>query len=101
MRLLDIALYALLIPKENELFRTPLRRSSALPGPRGQEFSGNCDVASRNPLIHNGATNATRSRRSDSEEAPPCRARGPGAELGGTLATPNFRELIFSTRLGE
>jgi len=51
------------------------------PGPMGQEFSGNCDVASRNALLHNGATNATRSRRSDPEEVPPCHARGPGARL--------------------
>ena len=58
----------------------------------GQEFSGNCDVASRHPLLHNGATNATRSRRSDSEEAPPCRARGPGSCLARSLATANFYE---------
>jgi hypothetical protein len=65
------------------------------PGPMGQEFSGNCDVASRNALLHNGATNATRSRRSDSEEAPPCRTRVLGAELDGSLATLNFREFPF------
>ena len=60
----------------------------------GQEFSGNCDVASRNALLYNGATNATRSRRSDSEEAPPCRTRVLGAELDGLLATLNFRESL-------
>src|SRR5215212_2408070 len=65
------------------------------PGPMGQEFSGNCDVASRNALLHNGATNATRSRRSDSEEAPPCRTLVLGAELDGSIATANFRELPF------
>ena len=61
----------------------------------GQEFSGNCDVASRNALLHNGATNATRSPRSDSEEAPPWRTWVLGAELDGALATLNFRELLF------
>src|SRR4051812_45912741 len=61
----------------------------------GQEFSGNCHVASRNALLHNGATNATRSRRSDSEEAPPCRTRVLGAELDESLATLNFREFHF------
>src|SRR4051794_17201912 len=81
-----------------ELLRTPLRRSSVGPGPRGQEFSGNCDVASRNTLLHNGATNATRLRRSDSEEAPPCHARGPGSCLVRSLATANFRELLFPRR---
>jgi hypothetical protein len=61
----------------------------------GEKFSGNCDVACRNPLLHNGATNATRSRCSDSEEAPPCRTRVLGAELDGSLATLNFRELFL------
>src|SRR5215217_6010188 len=65
------------------------------PGPMGQEFSGNCDVTSRNALLHNGATNATRSQLSDPYEVSPGRARGSGAELGGPLATVNFRELLF------
>jgi hypothetical protein len=38
-------------PRRGEL------RSS--PGPMSEDFSSSCDVASRNPLIHNGATNAT------------------------------------------
>src|SRR5215212_8639800 len=71
--------------------RTPVGRTSVGPGLMGQEFSGNCDVASRNSLLHSGATKATRSRRSDSEEAPPCRTRVLGAELDGSLATANFR----------
>jgi len=29
------------------------------PGRMGQDFSGSCAVASRNPLIHEGATNTT------------------------------------------
>jgi hypothetical protein len=67
----------------------------------GHEFSGNCDVASRNTLLHNGATNATRSRLSDSEEAPTCRTRVLGAELDGSLATLNFRELLFQRLSGN
>ena len=81
------------LDKEDTREKSPLRRSSVGPGPMGQEFSGNCDVASRNALLHNGATNATRSRRSDSEEAPPCRTRVLGAELDGSLATPNFARI--------
>jgi hypothetical protein len=38
-----------------KLRRTPLRRSSA--GPMGWEFSGNCDVASRNRLLRILASN--------------------------------------------
>src|SRR5215212_2817912 len=35
------------------------------PGPMSEEFPGSCDVTSRNPLIHNGATNGTNSPRFD------------------------------------
>jgi hypothetical protein len=59
------------------------REVRSAPGPIGEKFSGNCNVASRNALLHNGATNATRSWRSDSEEAPPCCTRVLGAELDG------------------
>src|SRR5829696_6159764 len=34
----------------------------------GEHFSGSCTVTSRNPLIHNGATNGTKSKRFDHEE---------------------------------
>jgi hypothetical protein len=34
----------------------------------GKHFSGSCAVTSRNPLIHNGATNGTKSKRFDHEE---------------------------------
>src|SRR5215217_7255150 len=78
--------------KDDDTSRS-LARTSLGPGPMGQKFSGNCDVASRHALLHDGATNATRSRRSDSEEAPPCHARGPGSRLARSLATANFREL--------
>ena len=65
----------------------------------GGDFSGSSTVTSRNPLIHNGATNATRSPRFDAEGGAPCRSWALAAELGGTLATTNFREdLFFSPR---
>jgi hypothetical protein len=56
----------------------------------GKGIEKTCAVASRNPLLHDGATNATWSPRLDSEAVPPCRSRVFGAELGGSLATPNF-----------
>ena len=62
------------------------------PGPREQKFSGSWSVTSRNPLLHNGATNATWSPRFGSEVVLPCRSRGLRAALGGSLATANFRE---------
>src|SRR5215217_1384567 len=61
----------------------------------GEDFSGSCAVASRNTLLHNGATNATWSGHFYPEAVPPCRSRAPGAEFGGSLATANFRELLF------
>jgi hypothetical protein len=60
-----------------------------------QDFSGNCTVTSRNPLIHDGATNPTRSGPKRPEVVPPCRSRVFGDELSGSLATPNFREFFF------
>src|SRR5829696_1996425 len=98
--------------------RSPFSRTSqnAVPAkfarPRSDgtgKFSGNCDVASRNRLLQDGATNATRWWRLDPERPPPCRARGPGAEFGGSLATANFREsllgelrrIALSTHSGE
>jgi hypothetical protein len=36
-------------------------------GPRGEDFSGSCTVTSRNPLIHIGATNGTKSERFDAK----------------------------------
>jgi hypothetical protein len=61
----------------------------------GQGFSGSCTVTSRNPLIHNGATNGTKSGRFD-----------PKGEQQGLLsrayrcveepfATVNFAEFYF------
>jgi hypothetical protein len=68
------------------------REVRSKPGPMGEKFSGNCNVASRNALLHNGATNATWSPRFGSEVVLPWRSGALAAELGGTLATPNFRE---------
>jgi len=61
----------------------------------GEHFSGSCAVTSRNSLIHNGATNGTKSERFD-----------PKGEQRGLLswgcrcveepfATVNFREFYF------
>src|ERR687893_523273 len=61
-------------------------------GPMGVDFSGSRVVASRNTLLHDGATNATWSGRFDLGTVPAGRSRVPGAHLGGSLATPNFGE---------
>jgi hypothetical protein len=61
----------------------------------GEHFSGSCTVTSRNPLIHNGTTNGTKSPRFD-----------PNGERQGLLsracrcveepfATVNFVEFLF------
>jgi hypothetical protein len=67
------------------------------PGPRGENFSGSCIVTSRNPLIHDGATTATKSERFDAEGVPPCSCRVLTAASERLLATVNFRESDFST----
>jgi hypothetical protein len=61
----------------------------------GQDFSGSYTVTSRNPLLHDGATNATWSPRFEANGATPYRYRVVGAALDGSLATANFRELPF------
>ena len=61
----------------------------------GEIFSGSWSVASRHPLIHNGATNATWTMRFNPKTVPPCRSGALAAELGGTLATLNFGEDLF------
>jgi hypothetical protein len=63
--------------------------------PRGGDFSGSSAVASRNPLIQNGATNSSKSERFDAEGVPPCCYRGLSVTPDGLLATVNFRELPF------
>src|SRR5215208_5405882 len=59
------------------------------------EFSGSCIVASRNSLMHNGATPATKSERFDAEGVPPCCSRVLSAASERLLATVNFREYLF------
>jgi hypothetical protein len=65
------------------------------PGPMGEEFSGSSAVTCRNALLHDGATNVTWSGHCYPEAVPPCRSRAPGADLGSSLATTNFREYLF------
>jgi hypothetical protein len=65
------------------------------PAPMGEYFSGSSAVTSRNSLLHDGATNATRSRRFRPRRGaaiPLSRSRSPSDRA---LATPNFRELFF------
>ena len=67
----------------------------------GGSFSGSCIVTSRNSLIHNGATTATKSERLDAEGVPPCCCRVLTAASERLLATVNFREFLFSTHYSE
>jgi len=61
----------------------------------GENFSGSCIVTSRNSLIHNGATTATKSERFDAEGVPPCCCRVLTAASERVLATVNFGEFFF------
>jgi hypothetical protein len=61
----------------------------------GENFSGSCIVTSRNSLIHNGATTATKSERFDAEEVLPCCCLVLSAASERLLATVNFREFVF------
>ena len=65
------------------------------PGPMGENFSGSCIVTSRNSLIHNGATTATKSERFDAEGVPACCCRVLTAASERLLATVNFGEFLF------
>jgi hypothetical protein len=57
----------------NHLCQVAISRSSLSPGPVGENFSGSWSVTSRNTLIHNAATNATKSPRFEAEGAAKCR----------------------------
>jgi hypothetical protein len=83
-----------------ELHKGEVRLS---PGPMGEDFSGSRTVTSRNPLIHNGATTATKSERFEAEGVSPCCCRALSAASERLLATVNFREFLFffSTHSGE
>jgi hypothetical protein len=61
----------------------------------GRDFSGSCTVRSRNPLVHEGATTATKSERFEAEGVPPCRRRVLTAASEQLLATVNFGEFPF------
>jgi hypothetical protein len=54
-----------------------------------------CIVTSRNSLIHNGATTATKSERFGAEWMPPCCCRALTAASERLLATANFVEFLF------
>jgi hypothetical protein len=59
------------------------------------DFSGSWDVTSRNPLIHNGATTATKLERFDVEGVPRDLWSRAAAVPDGPFATVNFREFFF------
>jgi hypothetical protein len=60
-----------------------------------ENFSGNCIVTSRNSLILNGATTATKSESFDAKGVPPCCCRVLTAASERLLATVNFAEFPF------
>jgi hypothetical protein len=60
-----------------------------------RNFSGSCTVTSRNPLIHNGATTATKSERFDPKMCARFFCHGVAAAPDGPFATVNFGELNF------
>jgi len=65
-----------------------------------ENFSGNCIVTSRNSLILNGATTATKSESFDAKGVPPCCCRVLTAASERLLATVNFAEFLFFHALG-
>jgi hypothetical protein len=67
----------------------------------GEHFLGSCTVASRNSLIHNGATNGTKLGRFDHEGGSRARSQGLGGYVEEPFATVNFAEFVFSRHWGE
>jgi hypothetical protein len=63
-----------------------------------RNFSGSCTVTSRNPLIHNGATTATKSERFDPKMCARFLCHGVAAAPDGPFATVNLREFLFFLR---
>jgi hypothetical protein len=61
----------------------------------GENFSGSCIVTSRNPLIHIGATIATKSERFDAKGVLQSLLSRAWQCVEELLATVNFREFIF------
>jgi hypothetical protein len=65
------------------------------PDPMGQDFSGSCTVTSRNLLIHNGATTATKSGGFDPKGVQQGLLSRGWRCVDESLATLNFREFLF------
>jgi hypothetical protein len=70
------------------------------PGPMGEDFLGSCTVTSRNHLIHNGATNGTKSGRFDPKGEQQGLLSGVCRCVEEPFATVNFRKFHFSRQLG-
>src|SRR5829696_9848130 len=75
--------------------RTPSRRSSVGPQSDGGEFSGSWTVTSRNPLIHIGATTATKSWYFDPKGVQQSLLSRGCRCVEESLATANFVEFFF------
>jgi hypothetical protein len=60
-----------------------------------RNFSGSCTVTSRNPLIHNGATNGTKSLRFDPKVVQHSLLSRAWQCVEEPLATVNFAEFLF------
>ncbi len=65
------------------------------PGPMGEHFSGSCTVTSRNSLIHNSATNSTKSPRFDAKGVLHNLLLSGYRCIDEPLATVNFGEFFF------
>jgi hypothetical protein len=61
----------------------------------GENFSGSCIVTSRNPLIHNGATNSTKSERFDVKGVQQGLLSRGWRCVEEPFATVNFGEFLF------
>jgi hypothetical protein len=61
----------------------------------GEHFLGSCTFASRNSLIHNGATNGTKLGRFEHEGGSRARSQGLGGYVEEPFATVNFAEFVF------
>ena len=64
-------------------------------GRMGEHFSGSCTVTSRNFLIHNGATNGTKSERFDPKGEQQGLLSKACRRVEESFATTNFREFYF------
>src|SRR5215203_4868859 len=66
-----------------------------VPSPMGENFSGSCTVTSRNPLIHIGATPATKSECFDPKGVQQGLLSWGWRCVEESLATANFREFFL------